>query len=154
MKLIALLATLIIALCSPAAFAYTCSIAATPLNFGVVEGVAQRVQLSTATLTVICQSDASAASVSYQILLDDTSGGVEREMTSATGKTQYQLYTSSTYQQVWGSGGGVSGTISDSYNIAAHSSVSRTYTVYARMQPGRRDGPGFYSDVSGVRLIY
>lgn len=154
MKPFAWPAVLVIVLCSPSALAYTCSIAVSPLNFGVVEGVAERTQLSTATITVVCQSDASAVSVNYQILLEGTTGGAERHMTSATGNTNYQLYTSSTYQQVWGSGGGVSGTISDGYGLAARSSVSRTYTVYARMQPERYDSPGTYSDVNAVRLIY
>ncbi|MHC8285755.1 Csu type fimbrial protein [Pseudomonas sp. XS1P51] len=144
----------VIVLCSPAAYAYNCSIAVTPLSFGLVKGIAERIQLSTATITVICQSDASAASVSYQILLEDATGSAERQMTSATGQTQYQLYTSSAYQQVWGSGDGVSSTVSDSYSIPAHSSASRTYTIYARMQPGRRDSPGLYRDISGIRLIY
>ncbi|MBD1550300.1 spore coat U domain-containing protein [Pseudomonas typographi] len=144
---------MLIALCSAKAFAYTCSIAVTPLNFGVVEGVAGRQQQSTSTITVVCQTDASAANVSYEILLDDTTGSANRRMDSADGHTEYQLYTSNTYQQVWG-GGGSGGTISDSYSLAAHSSVSRTYTVYARMHPGRTDSPGLYSDVGVVRLVY
>lgn len=143
-----------ITLCSSAAFAYSCSISATPLNFGLVEGVAERTQQSTATLTVLCQSDTTAASVSYQILLDGPTSSGQRQMASGTSQTQYQLYTSNAYQQVWGSGAGASGTISDSYTLAAHSSASRTYTVYARMQPGRSASPGFYSDVSAVRLVY
>lgn len=150
MKLPATLCCLGIALiCSPA-MAYQCSVAVTPLSFGMVEGRSGQVTRSTATLTVVCQSD-SAVTVSYQ-LLSDTFSLNERTMVGGNGAASYQLYTSGSYQQVWGDTAGSA--ISDSYTLAANTSQTRVYTVYARMQPGLKVGPGQYTSISAVRLIY
>lgn len=135
--------------CSPA-MAYQCSVAATPLSFGVVEGRTGLIARTTATLTVVCQSD-SAATVSYQLLSDAYSQG-DRSMEGGNGAASYQLYTSASYQQVWGDT--PSNAISDSYTLAAHTTQTRVYTVYARMQPGAKAGPGQYTSVSSVRLVY
>lgn len=134
------------------ALAYDCEISATPLNFGAVEGIAGRTQQSTATLTVACRSGNTPASVSYQILMDSPEGDAERRMTAGDHSAGYQLYTSISYQQVWSNTGG--GIISDSYSLAANETVSRTYTVYARMKTGREASPGTYMANLAVRLIY
>ncbi|WP_439849970.1 spore coat protein U domain-containing protein [Pseudomonas syringae] len=150
MKRPAILCCLGIALTCPAAMAYQCSVAATPLSFGMVEGRSGQTSRSSATLTVVCQSDV-ATTVSYQ-LLSDTVSQSERTMTGGNGGASYQLYTSASYQQVWGDT--ASSAISDSYTLAANTSQTRVYTVYARMQPGLKVGPGQYVSVSGVRLVY
>ncbi|WP_297835367.1 spore coat protein U domain-containing protein, partial [Pseudomonas sp.] len=104
-----------------------------------------------ATLTVVCRSDASAVNVSYQ-LMTDTAGYGEQGMAGSNGEASYQLYTDGSYRQLWGDTS--SSAISDSYALAANSTLSRVYTVYARMQPGRRVGPGQYLAIRGVRLVY
>ncbi|WP_426140531.1 spore coat protein U domain-containing protein [Pseudomonas sp. DWP3-1-2] len=151
MKLPATFCCLGIALIGAPAMAYDCSVAATPLNFGMVEGRTGQVTRSTATLTVVCQSGNSAATVSYQLLSDTFSAG-DKTMMGGNGEASYQLYTSRSYQQVWGDTSG--NAISDSYTLAANTSQTRVYTVYARMQPGLKVGPGQYTGVSTVRLIY
>jgi len=145
------LSCLFFILISPDAFAYSCSIVATPLNFGAVEGRPGPAQHSMATLTVVCQSDASPVSVNYQILFGDEGAG-KRSMTGIHGEAGYQLYTSSSYQQVWGDT--ADSAISDSYYLAAHTTESRSYTVYARMQPDRSMSTGQYTGMSSVRLMY
>jgi spore coat protein U-like protein len=64
----------------------------------------------------------------------------------------YQLYTTSSYQQVWGET--ADSAITDSYYLAAHTTESRSYTVYARIQPDRSMGTGQYAGMSSVRLMY
>ena len=150
MKLLSVLCCSGIALTCNSAMAYQCSVSATPLSFGMVEGRTAQVARSTATLTVFCQSDV-ATTVSYQIL-SDTFSQNERTMTGGNGAANYQLYTSATYQQVWGET--ASNAILDSYTLAANTSLTRVYTVYARMLPGMRVGPGEYVAVSDVRLVY
>ncbi|MCQ2999857.1 spore coat U domain-containing protein [Pseudomonas syringae] len=150
MKLLSVLCCLGITLTCNSAMAYQCSVSATPLSFGMVEGRTGQVARSTATLTVVCQSDV-AATVSYEIL-SETYGQNDRTMTGGNGTANYQLYTSATYQRVWGDT--ASNAISDSYTLAVNTSQTRVYTVYARMLPGVRVGPGQYVAVSGVRLVY
>ena len=151
MKPFAASSCLFLILISPNALAYSCSIVATPLNFGYVEDRPGHAQHSTATLTVVCQSDASPVSVNYQILFGDGRAG-KRSMTGTHGEVCYQLYTTSSYQQVWGDN--AESAISDKDYLAAHTTESRSYTVYARIQPGRSMGTGQYAGMSSVYLMY
>ncbi|WP_413734590.1 spore coat protein U domain-containing protein [Sodalis sp. RH21] len=137
---------------STQASAYDCSISATPLNFGAIQGIAGMVQRSTATITVVCSGGASAANVSYRILIDGPAAQAPRQISSGSHSASYQLYTSGDYQQVWGNGGG--GVITDSYSLEANAAVTRTYTVYAKMTPSRNDPPGSYIANAMVQLIY
>lgn len=143
---------LLLALFSSPVLAYDCTISATPLNFGSVKGIAGQAQRTTATLRVVCTTGASAANVSYQILIDGPAGQGQRQMSTGSHSTGYQLYISGDYQQVWGNGG--SGTISDAYSLAANDSATRTYAVYAKMTPTRGDPPGSYIANTAVQLIY
>ncbi|WP_410015975.1 spore coat protein U domain-containing protein [Sodalis sp. C49] len=140
------------ALFSGPALAYDCSIAATPLSFGALAGVDGATRQTTATLTVVCRTGAAAANVSYRILLDGPAGEGQRQMSAGGHNAGYQLYTSDNYQQVWGNGGG--GAITDGYSLAANATVTRTYTVYARMRAGRDDRPGSYIATTLVQLLY
>ncbi|MGC6388847.1 spore coat protein U domain-containing protein [Ewingella sp. S1.OA.A_B6] len=138
-------------LCAPA-LAYNCDISATPLNFGSLEGIAGRVRLSTATLTVVCRTGNAPANVNYQILIDNPAGNAEHQMTAGNHNAGYQLYTSESYQEIWSNTG--SGIVSDSYSLAANSSVSRTYTIYAKMKIDREDLPGTYIANFTAQLLY
>ena len=134
------------------ALAYDCELSATPLNFGSVEGIAGRTQESTATLTVVCRSGNTPANVSYQILLNGPAGDAQRQMSAGSHVAGYQLYTSGSYQQVWSNTSGR--IISDSYSLAANATVSRNYTVYAKMKTDRAASPGTYTANLAVQLIY
>lgn len=132
--------------------AYSCAISSTALNFGAIEGITGVSQQSTATFTVKCQADTSTDSaISYQIMIDGAETGSQRQMTDGNNTTDYQLYTSGNYQQIWDSG---SGALTDSYTLTANTSETRTYTVYARMNPSFRDAPGTYIDTRTVNLVY
>lgn len=72
-------------------------------------------------------------------------------MTDGNNTTNYQLYTSNNYQQIWD---GSSGALTDSYTLTANTSETRTYTVYARMTPSFQDAPGTYIDTRSVSLLY
>lgn len=134
---------------SHGALAQSCTLAATPLMFGTVAGVAGQVHSSTASVTVTCEAGASAATVSYSLYLDDD-GGLSHDLRNGSGTAQYQLSTAAGQQPVLGS----QAFASDSYTLAAHASISRTYTLYARMQPGRDGAPGVYQAMSAIRLVY
>ena len=146
------IAGLVLMLSTGPALAYDCTLSATPLNFGSIEGVAGQTRQSTATLTVVCRSGNTSADVNYQILMDGQGSGGERQMTVGDHNTGYQLYTSGSYQQVWNNTG--SGMVKDSYRIAANDTVSRTYTVYAKMKTARKDPPGAYLANLTVQLVY
>ena len=134
---------------SPAALAYSCSVASTPLLFGSVAGIAEQSHASTASVTVTCEAGASAASVGYSLYMD-TDGSTSQSLRNGSGTAQYQLYTANGRQPILAS----QAFASASYTLAAHVSASRTYTVYARMQPGRQGSPGTYQAVNAIRLVY
>ncbi len=134
---------------SPAALAYSCSVASTPLLFGTVAGIADQVRSSTASVTVTCEAGASAASVRYGLYMDN-SGSDSHDLRNGSGTAQYQVYTANGRQPVLGD----QAFASDRYTLAAHASVTRTYTLYARMQPGRQGSPGTYQAVNAIRLVY
>ncbi|NDL62836.1 Csu type fimbrial protein [Acerihabitans arboris] len=146
------LPVLLIVLFAAPALAYDCTIASTPLNFGALAGVAGATRQTTATITVVCRSGAAAANVSYQILLDGPAGEGQRQMSAGGHSADYQLYTSGNYQQVWGNSGG--GVITDGYSLDANATVTRTYTVYAKMKADRDDPPGSYIANTAVQLLY
>ncbi|WP_277964945.1 spore coat protein U domain-containing protein [Pseudomonas sp. RIT-To-2] len=134
---------------SPAALAHTCTVASTPLLFGTVAGVAGQVHSSTANVTVTCEAGATAAMVTYSLYVDDD-GGLSHDLHNGSGTAQYRLYTAAGHQPVLGG----QAFASDSYTLAAHASTSRTYTLYARLQPGRDGAPGVYQAMSAIRLVY
>lgn len=150
-RIAALLATAF-ALGVPAAQAYECSISATPLVFGEVEG-GERAHSSSATLTVVCHSDASAANIDYRILLDSADATSQR-LQGAAGEVVYQLFVSADQRQLWGDGGGAGTAISDSVSLAPYSTSTRSYRVYASIRPNRLYRPGNYTSLLDVRLVY
>lgn len=146
-----ILSLLLCTLSAAPALAYDCTISATPLSFGALAGVAGTTRQTTATITVLCRSNV-AANVSYRILLDGPPGEAQRQMSAGGHSAGYQLYTSANYQQVWGNSGG--GVITDGYSLDANATVTRTYTVYAKMKAGRDDPPGSYIANTVVQLLY
>lgn len=141
---------LLVLLASSSALASpTCSVSATPLNFGTVQGIAGASERSTATLSVTCRAD-TAANISYSLVYDAGSGVVSRTLQLGAAQVAYQLYTGGNDSLPWSD----SHPITDSYSLAAGASVTRTYTVYAKLQPGRQGAPGAYWQVGQVRLIY
>ncbi len=151
MQLLKVVGMVLMVISGPA-LAYDCGISGTPLNFGSVEGIAGRTQQSTATLTVVCRTGNAPETVSYQILMGGPTGDEQRQMSVGMHNTGYQLYTSGSYQQLWSNTG--AGVISDSYSLGANATVSRNYTVYAKMKTDRAASPGNYTDNVAVQLIY
>ncbi|MGF0237127.1 spore coat protein U domain-containing protein [Rhodococcus sp. IEGM1300] len=140
---------LMLALSSAHVQASNCSVSATPLNFGAVKGLAGKTGVSTATLSVICRTDV-ATTISYSLAYVGAEPGASRALSNGSARVAYQLFVSSTDSMPWS----ISYPITDSYALAAGSSVTRTYTVYAKVQPGRDGLPGTYSDIGQVQLIY
>ncbi|MGC1333198.1 spore coat protein U domain-containing protein [Pseudomonas sp.] len=134
---------------SPAALAYRCSVASTPLLFGQVAGVADRVQSSTASVTVTCEAGASAASVGYSLYMD-SADSTEHALRNGSGTAQYHLFMANGRQPIL-HGQAFAG---DRYTLAAYTSATRTYTVYARMQAGQAGTPGTYQAMNAIRLLY
>ncbi|WP_213992017.1 spore coat protein U domain-containing protein [Sodalis sp. dw_96] len=152
MQLLNVAGGMVLMFLSGPALAYDCAISGTPLNFGSVEGIAGRIQQSTATLTVVCRTGNTPANVSYQILMVGPAGDAQRQMSAGEHITGYQLYTSGSYQQVWSNTG--DGIISDSYSLGANATVTRNYTVYAKMKTDRAASPGTYTANLAVQLVY
>lgn len=132
--------------------AYDCSISTTPLVFGQIEGGGQA-QSSSATLTVVCHSDASAATIDYQIILD-SEDPTQQRLLGAAGEIAYQLFISSDQRQLWGNPSGTGIAITDSVSLAPYSTSTRNYRVYATTRADRLYRPGSYTGLLDVRLVY
>lgn len=139
-------------LISGEALAYHCEISSTPLTFGSIEGVAGKERQTTATLTVVCRNEDTPANVEYKIIIDSQNINSEHEMTSGSHSNFFNTYKTENYQEIWGNS--TPNIVSDSYSIAANDTVSRTYTVYAKMKTGRDAPPGIYIANMIVRLLY
>ncbi|WAH54927.1 hypothetical protein LZ023_17830 [Pseudomonas silvicola] len=63
----------------------------------------------------------------------DDDGSPSHDLHNGSGTAQYRLYTAAGQ---------------------AFASTSRTYTLYARLQPGRDGAAGVYQAMSAIRLVY
>jgi spore coat protein U-like protein len=96
-----------------------------------------------------------AASVSYEIELGPGGGGTYamREMTSASGTLDYQLYTDASRTTIWGDGTG--GTVTTGFNgQLAAGTTTHSYPVHGAIPARQNVAAGSYSDVITVTLNY
>ncbi len=117
----------------------SCSVSATPLNFGIYWGTSTLV--STANITVSCNLPATT-----RVQMDPglySTNFTTRKMAAGKSRLNYNLYTTSARSNVWGDGTGGSWTVTGS-----------KLTVYASI-PGRQVvSPGNYSDTVVVTIIW
>jgi spore coat protein U-like protein len=115
---------------------------------------------SNGSVTVSCKSNLGimGGTVNPVISISAGSSGRFASRTMSTGALtlQYNLYTSSTYTQVWGDGTGGSSTVTDTVTIPVLSSapVTATNVVYGQIPAADNPAPGTYSDTITVTVTY
>ena len=121
-----------------------CTIAATPLPFGVYSSAAIS---GTATLTVAC-----TLSTPYSVGLDAGTGAgattTTRKMTNGTSSLNYQLFRDAGRTLNFGQ---TSGTDTSTCN---GSGLPQLITVYGQILPGQNAAPGAYTDTVTATITY
>lgn len=127
----------------------TCSVSATPLNFGaaIPNPINSNVD-ATSTITATCSTGAP-----YTITLGVGTGAgatyPARRMTSGPNTLVYSLYSDASRTVVWGNGGGGSAAVN-----GAGSGVAQPITVFGRIPSGQTVTTGSYSDTIVVTLTF
>ena len=134
--------------------AATCDISSSSSAFGNYDSIANQDRDTTAVVSITC-SGTVGDSVSYTISLSSGSGAYSnRQLISAVGPLNYNLYTDISRSQVWGDGAAATATVGDSYTLSVSPST-RNYTIYGRIPAGQTSAmPGAYSDNIVMTLVY
>ncbi len=128
--------------------AETCTISASDVAFGIYDATLGTDLDSTGTISVTCTTVINKR-VTYDIALSQGNAGSysPRTMVFGTDLLNYNLYTKSNRNQIWGDGTGGTRTVSDSYNLGPPGTQTDTHTIYGRIPGGQTTpGPGFYVD--------
>ncbi|MFN3235090.1 MAG: spore coat U domain-containing protein [Gammaproteobacteria bacterium] len=158
---IKILCLILLLLLSNVAFAkydsYDCSVSATPVAFGKYNPFGSDVDV-TGTVSVSCEKYRSGSSktlVKYTIKLSKGNSGSysERKLESGSNALLYNLYTSGSYNEIWGNGKSGTEVVSDKYYLDGKVET-KDYTVYGRI-PGYQNVPvGSYTDTIKVRVKF
>jgi len=149
--------------CAPAQAActavgiFTCSATVSvslPLSFGSYNPGSAKTGSTDISVTATVTGLGLLVGVSYSISLDAGAGGsiANRVLLGPGTPLAYNLYTTDTYQTVWGNNGR-----SDSYGALASvggNSVTIPYTVYGLMPAGQYVAAGAYSNTITVSVVY
>jgi spore coat protein U-like protein len=128
-------------------YAFNCTIATTPVNFGSYDVFSGAVQDSTGTITVDCKNpEQKPLSIIISINKGSSGGFTPRQMTSAVGdRLNYYLFTDAAHTTIWGDGTG-GGTITRNTILNA--------TIYGRIPAAQNVSTGAYSDVLTATVIW
>jgi spore coat protein U-like protein len=135
----------------------SCSATATSVPFGSYDPTSATPLTPTGSVSVSCNLIAGVSLlVAYTVTLSTGSSGsyITRKMTGTATPMNYNLYLNGSWTQVWGdgvSGGSVSK--SDGYLLGL-GSVSKSYTVYAKLPAQQLVAAGGYADSIVVSISY
>ena len=134
--------------------AATCDISSSSSAFGNYDSIGNQDRDTSAVISITCSGNAGDA-VSYTISLSSGSGPYSnRQLVSAAGSLNYNLFTDIARSQVWGDGAAATATVGDSYTMSVSPST-RDYTIYGRIPAGQTQAmPGAYSDSIVMTLVY
>jgi spore coat protein U-like protein len=122
-----------------------CTVTATDLDFGTINGFLTGNHDSTSTIQVSCVSGTS-----YKVGLDDGAhySAPDRRMQGPGGYISYALYRDSGRSQLWGDASGA--------NAASGTGTGnpQNYTVYGRVPPQTTPSAGTYQDTVTVNVTY
>lgn len=123
-----------------------CSVAATPLSFGLYQSSATGPLDATAQVQVNC-----TLGTAYSVGLGTgaAASAAQRELSNgANGNLAYTLYQDAAHSVVWGDSTGVN-TVSGTYTAA-----QQPLAVYGRISGGQAVAAGSYSDTITVTITY
>ncbi|MEQ1515426.1 MAG: spore coat U domain-containing protein [Usitatibacteraceae bacterium] len=127
----------------------SCTVSASPFDFGSYNGLSMTVLDASGAIEATC-----TFGTLYSIALDAGLGSAAtlstRKLTGPAGaELLYGLFTDAPRTIPWGDGTGGTGWVSDTGN-----GVSQPVTVYGRIAPGQAVAPGAYTDTVTVTLTY
>lgn len=133
----------------------SCSVAATPVNFGTYDPLAASPDDASGSITVTCNVLVVGLLASWTISLSTGASGTysPRRLSNGAGLLAYNLYTSSARTTIWGDGTGGTQSLSDSRLLVVGTNQA-IYTVHGRIAAGQDEAAGAYSDVIVVTLDY
>lgn len=134
----------------------SCSVSASPLNFGSYSPFSASPHDAVGNVRVSCSLiGLVSVNVSYTIQLSTGSSGsfFPRELGAGSQTLQYNLYTNSARTTVWGNASGGTAQVSDGYLLGLLT-VTRDYPVYALIPSGQNVPAGSYADTIVVTLNY
>ena len=132
----------------------SCSVVATPLNFGTFSG--SRVD-SGGTVSVTCNGAGNNNVVSIALSEGGSNTFLDRFMFSGQNELHYNLYVDGAYTAIWGNGLGETHLGFESFDfrgLGNIGSVTQSATIFGRIpfQPVPR--PGAYADQIVVTVVF
>jgi spore coat protein U-like protein len=140
-----------------AAVTFSCTVAASPLTFGVYPAYSAAPVTATGTFSVTCTATGSgSATVSGTLSLSTGSSGqfATRTMQAGTSVLDYNIYVSPAYSQIFGDGTAGTYQLSESGTVTAGQVYQVGGALYGRI-PARQDvAPGSYLDTIVMTVVY
>ncbi len=137
--------------------AATCTVAATPIAFGIYNPQLGSPNDSTGSIVVTCLPGLLSVMQNYTLSLSP--GGVgsyaPRWLVSGAAALQYQIYSDAARSTVWGNGSAGTATVHGSFLVGVVLPVVATHTLYGRL-PARQTAAiaGLYVDTVLVTVSY
>jgi spore coat protein U-like protein len=129
----------------------TCSVVATPLNFGTFSG--SRVD-SGGTVSVTCSGNGNNNILSIALSEGGSNTFLNRFMFNGLSELHYNLYTDGTHANIWGNGLGETQLKFESFDFRLIGSVTQAATIFGSIPAQAVPPPGHYSDQIIVTVIF
>jgi spore coat protein U-like protein len=131
----------------------SCSVEVMPVNFGNYSPYSTEATTGLGKITVNCAAQ-TAGQVSYTISLNTGAGRfLSRAMVLGSRRLQYNLYTDSAYQFIWGDGTVGTNVVNDAYPIIKGNN-SKTYPVFGKIPAAQNIRVGVYTDILTLTVDY
>lgn len=131
----------------------SCSVEVMPVNFGNYSPFSTEATTGLGKITVNCVAQ-TAGQVSYTISLNTGRGRfLNRAMVLDSRRLQYNLYTDSAYQFIWGDGTVGTNVVNDDYSIIKGNN-SKTYPVFGKIPAAQNIRVGVYTDILTLTVDY
>jgi spore coat protein U-like protein len=133
----------------------SCTVAATPVNFGLYDPLTPSANVATGAVSVTCTVTLLGLLESWTIALStgNSSNFTTRQLLNGGSPLSYNLYTSAAYANVWGDGSG-STTLVSAHVLLSSGTTVTNYTVYGRIPAGQDSAAGTFMDTIVVTLNY
>jgi spore coat protein U-like protein len=154
-RVTALTAGLLMALCSPAAWAQLCTTSVVAPLFGPYRGAGNGNSANGAVNVSCVVSGGVPQSVFYTVKLDLSANaqGTQRRMAHGSNTLQYNVFCSGSYSQVWADGNSSTCTTSGGQpNLLG--TLLGSHPVYGRIPGGQFVAPGIYTDSIAIQVLY
>jgi spore coat protein U-like protein len=133
----------------------SCTVSATPVNFGLYNPLTPTPDVATGTVSVSCTVTLIGFLENWTLALStgNSNNFSTRQLLNGSSPLSYNLYTSAAYSNVWGDGSGSTTLVSGGVPLSIGTTVT-DYTVYGRIPAGQDSAAGTFMDTIVVTLNY